>query len=290
MGKGKWWGLLVVIVVVASCSSAEDSAPTNSISLTEAAEIAAEEGVDAFAITAYGTPDLWADSIQTASQATAECMRDQGWVDFLPMPGPVALAAPDAEKAYSVEFGYGVSTDFFGSPATPDGQDDPNAALYSSMSNSERLRYDGALSGATDDADGCFQIGHRISFGNVLAFSEDFRRLQERTTALMASDRRVIAAEDLFGDCMNDAGYQYRSEEELVRDLIGRLADLTPDRTVAEIPSNNPALVALRELELAASATAQQCLEASQLPAVRNEVLSEIQLREAESCPACWAE
>lgn len=260
---------LALTFLVASCgaSPGEDAAastPAQDSPINELFKGVAGMGEDSAADAAR----IQAETTRKVEEQVAACMAKQGF-DYTPnvqtadAPAAVAEASGLSAKEYAAQYGYGVST-YDDTETTPtEGESgaagqDPNAAAYEQMSESERAAYDSALwgetatlgdeaddAGADPDADfatasatGCYaqasaeveQADPATSGVNAVFANPQFAELLTQLTAIYTTldqDPAVMDANQKWADCMAKAGYTgYRTPDEAVEGIFAAFQGL----------------------------------------------------------------
>ena len=187
-----------------------------------------------------------------------ECMVEQGF-EYTPMDnrdtGGQRLFDTDSEH-FVKEFGYGVST-MFASAIDFRPADDPNQEYRNSLDEAQRKAYDialygqdlgggtfsssggvaigipiGAAGGDGGDVEitgpgGCMGEALKATGGDRPAFDaslfDDLQDLEER----IDSDPKMVEAMKKWSQCMAEDGYEYRDQNEAVKEIREEFGELT---------------------------------------------------------------
>jgi hypothetical protein len=160
-----------------------------------------------------------------SEELVAACMREQGF-DYTPQDLYAQVTGdgtgPDAAwgtREFAEQYGYGVSTDPWGTAEDAPDAPDPDADARAAMSDAERAAYDEALHGpGQDDPDAAYDWStggctgaaqHEIDTTERQDPGEHAALEEEITRALEAvwSDPRIARVDAAWATCMADAGY-----------------------------------------------------------------------------------
>lgn len=176
--------------------------------------------------------ELQAESDQKnreVEELVAVCMQDQGF-DYTPVENNGGMVTSDdldvewGTLEFAEQYGYGISTDPWGSADMPDTEwVDPNQEYLESMSEGEAAAYSEALYGAptepTGDEEevveydwttaGCYGAAqHEVYEGGVE--DDEFSAVQaelDRYYETVEADPRIAELESAWSSCMADEGY-----------------------------------------------------------------------------------
>ena len=213
----------------------------------------------------------------------AECMKEQG-CEYLPWypEEPDAAVSPVLEDPIEDArlHGYGTFT-----TDVPVGQElvDPNEAITSAMSETERAAYDAALyrgsPGPSPSADGeddlsdpnlvgCDAWAWDALYGPV---PEEIRTVQEDPryveidqavsdiTAKIASSPDLARLNEAWSECMAKEGFDYLSPDEAVAEFYRLQIDLSIEYENEGVPESESVLAEHREDEIATAVADQTC-------------------------------
>ena len=180
------------------------------------------------------TPAVEAERLRRNGEILAACMQESGFdyqpVDWsytfedVPTPPP-AREVSDEDREFAAQYGYGVSTQGELSAAAPaSGYVDPNEAYVAAMSPAEQEAYYLALLGPGDSEEdvsadapydwtkhGCYgRAAHEQELEGEPFDDSPFEPLRAEIDALwptIEADPRILAAEDAWSLCMDEAGY-----------------------------------------------------------------------------------
>ena len=229
-------------------SAASQPADTNAETEDGAAEGEPESLSDYLGFD-YQDPDAaaaqFAEAERRAQEMIALCMAREGF-EYIPVnpantQGAVQVIGDDSEE-YAREYGFGITT-WYGSGESdgraPGTEDDPNQAIQTAMSESEREAYMEALYGPpVADDEGAESFEGEVIFGGGCrggAYQEvqgqmirmmqllgpSLQELGERIQA----DPRVAAAEEGWSACMADRGYRYETQDEMYTEAFSDFGD-----------------------------------------------------------------
>ncbi len=160
------------------------------------------------------------------------CMSEQGF-DYKPRTGSSTFVTGDeldvdwGSLEFAETYGFGVTTDPWGSTDVDEGDSDPdpNQAYVDAMSDTEREAYQEALWGPSTEVDpsadgeqeydwrsgGCYGAAqHEVYESGAFAEDSPFRGLQDEISALwetVQSSSEMTALDADWASCMADAGF-----------------------------------------------------------------------------------
>ena len=247
------------------------------------------------------------------------CMKAQGF-DYVPMdPSQQKLVrigpgGGNDDRGFRRTKGYGVST-VLGVAAGEQGlASDPNERIRQSLSEEDRKAYDRALFGqaatgggpvggiiireepgpAGGGADaggqlegGCFQSANRkVGGGNLERLGPKLEELEERING----DPRLVKADAAWSRCMAEAGHRYERPQDIVADLMARMAKLSGAASSGSGPvrppdPDDPGLVDLQREELALAGADDECSDRTRRGEVARRVRAEAERRFLEDNP-----
>lgn len=271
--------ILMGTLLVSACSSSgvTDAAATVGSTLATATEGAKPElpGTQAFGL----TDGEFAENVLATEALIATCMTEAGF-EYVPVDVTSVLAVSEwlrsdpamSRLEYKGEFGFGISTRF-DFPARDIGLGLQNLRIYEDLSAADQVAYDRAMFG--DDTDATFAITlddeDFTSTGGCTTVAIDAVFPTEMRTAtfvnpkdiLVESDPRVVEVNDSYASCMQDAGYDYTDQDDIIDEYEERLDVLTEGDDPESLAG--PRLEALRELQSEEIGVALQDLDC-QLP------------------------
>jgi len=220
---------------------------------TDDTDDAATDPQMAFYEKVYGDPKANTDKQLEVENKTAACMRSLGWeyiaVDYSVMNQGQSTFEFDQE-AFGKQWGYGIATVIghedenpWGGPGGGKEFVDPNQNYVESLSESDRNAYYEDLYGQTmevqdtipDDtaapydpatAKGCTNESYYAVFGDTPMFNDDLNQDLSAMEEAIMSDERMVAANEKWVSCMNDAGFkQFAKRDEIYEYLSSKVSD-----------------------------------------------------------------
>lgn len=164
------------------------------------------------------TPDrTYADSSFAHEQLIATCMSERGFEYVVAMPADATadiarqeavIAGEDGESAYQ--------------QAVAAAPDDPNDALVAALPEDGQAVWVDALYG-TDTTAGCYDLTYEEAWGT------DYEQLTQEMAdfnARVSAEPDVIAAVDVYADCMGAAGYAVPHPDGVEDNIAEQVAGL----------------------------------------------------------------
>ncbi len=228
-------------------------------------------GTQAFGL----TDEEFAEKVEATESLIASCMADAGF-EYVPVDVTAILEVEEwlrtaptmSREEYKSQWGYGISTRF-DFPAREVGLGPQNLAIYDELSEADQVAYDRTLFG--DDTDATFAITlddeDFSSTGGCTrsAVEEVFPPEMLAATfvnpkdILVEFDPRVQAAEEEWIDCMQEEGYDYEDQDEIIEEYEERLDVVSEGEDPEELTGAR--LDALNELQAEEIAVAMRDLE-----------------------------
>lgn len=224
-----------------------------------------------------------------------QCMAEQGF-DYI----PVDLTLTELEplrglslEQYRQEFGYGLSTEIEdGDQGNEQKFADPNDAIRENLGAEELEAYNDALLGKPSEAKEIrTEEGELIMVDNPNAcinkshatidrpITDESVRAQAQLSLLIfelderiASDSRVIDAQDAWSTCMTEAGYQFANPQGIEEDILLRLAEISSETDDGEVSFDQAALSSIQTYELEIAQQDEACRDEAEFARVLLEV------------------
>jgi hypothetical protein len=237
-------------------------------------DIAAELG---FGTREFGlTDEEWTVAVESVQAEIASCMNAAGF-EYIPAgvdTVELAMRSIRSEQGmtaeeYKSQWGYGKTTRF-DNLAKQIELGEQNLAIHDSLSEADQVAYDRTLYGEDPEATFSFQFDEEdfepVGGCTLQAIEASFTEEQldpdfvNSKDLLIESDSRVDAAQLAWSDCLGEAGYDYKDQDEIIEEYGYRLDELVDGDNHEDLTgARADALASLQEEEIAVALVDYGC-------------------------------